>query len=178
MKHPSIAAAKQHWLDKEPMCDACNEHCPHGTSSGWAWWYCRCEDCRRVNLIRCDNWFHDNQAYRSEYMRARRTLAFDYVVKEATSRGGCADYGMVSLPGWQEEGYCVDCWNADNYLFLDWDHLPGFDKRERISQMLTRPAAMTTLKQELAKCDAVCVLHHRLRTKVRAKRDIIEVNVS
>jgi hypothetical protein len=34
------------------MCDECFSRCPHGTSSGYSWWYCRCNDCRSYRAPR------------------------------------------------------------------------------------------------------------------------------
>ncbi|WP_055693381.1 hypothetical protein [Streptomyces prasinopilosus] len=57
---------------------------------------------------------------------------------------------------------CVDCGYKEHPAALDFDHLPGHEKRRGISRMLT--AHRNTLLAELAKCEVVCSNCHRIRT--------------
>ena len=57
---------------------------------------------------------------------------------------------------------CTDCGFNAHSAALDFDHLPGFEKRATVSSMLARPTK--TLMAEVAKCEVVCSNCHRIRT--------------
>ena len=75
---------------------------------------------------------------------------------------------------WRREHPCVKCMNdtnyKHNYLLIEADHLPEFEKVEKCSSMsywsvkCRGPAAQ---KDELMKCQALCVFHHALVTQQR-----------
>lgn len=60
---------------------------------------------------------------------------------------------------------CVDCGEPEP-LFLDFDHLR--DKEAGVSYLANSPSSIQRLKDEIAKCEVVCVRCHRLRTAKRA----------
>ena len=75
---------------------------------------------------------------------------------------------------WRREHPCVKCMNdpnyEHNYLLIEADHLPEFEKVVSCSQVgywsvkCRGPAAQ---KDELMKCQALCVFHHALVTQQR-----------
>ncbi len=75
---------------------------------------------------------------------------------------------------WRREHPCVKCMNdpnyKHNYLLIEADHLPEFEKVKKCSNMSywchskRGPAA---LQAELMKCQASCKFHHRLVTQQR-----------
>jgi hypothetical protein len=64
------------------------------------------------------------------------------------------------------EAGCADCGYRAAAIALDFDHLPGFDKIERIAA-LAGCASLDKIKREIAKCEVVCANCHRLRTEAR-----------
>jgi hypothetical protein len=64
-----------------------------------------------------------------------------------------------------ERGKCMDCdmlVTPETHLAFEWDHREQCHKKFSVSQMAT--CANKTFHEEIAKCDLVCVLHHRLRS--------------
>ena len=64
---------------------------------------------------------------------------------------------------------CADCGETFPIYVMHWDHLPGFQKIDQVSVMVssrTREAAL----EELKKCELVCANCHVMRTVSRAKR--------
>jgi hypothetical protein len=57
---------------------------------------------------------------------------------------------------------CIDCGYRDHPAALDFDHLPGFEKRGGIARMMGYHR--NTLLAEIAKCEVVCSNCHRIRT--------------
>jgi len=61
---------------------------------------------------------------------------------------------------------CEDCGYNENPVALQFDHLPEFDKINRISA-LTK-GNFTKLIDEIVKCEVVCANCHAIRTHQRA----------
>ena len=66
---------------------------------------------------------------------------------------------------------CTDCGYKGHPAALDFDHLPGFEKREIIARMIGWPRS--TLLAELAKCEVVCANCHRIRTWKRKQASLL-----
>lgn len=64
---------------------------------------------------------------------------------------------------------CADCGVRYPAIVMDLDHLPQFTKLAALSQMVQNPSQYTEqqLRDELAKCEAVCANCHRLRSASR-----------
>jgi len=63
---------------------------------------------------------------------------------------------------------CQDCGGKFPVECMDFDHVRGKKKRN-VAQM--KYAALTTLLDEIAKCDVVCANCHRIRTMARIKNE-------
>lgn len=63
----------------------------------------------------------------------------------------------------KENSRCADCHISD-YRVLDFDHLPGNEKYDGISEMVSRGVSLVRLAEEMGKCDVVCSNCHRIRT--------------
>ena len=61
---------------------------------------------------------------------------------------------------------CTDCGNVFPPEAMQWDHLPGMDKRGDVSTLTG--LSMRQILDEIAKCDLVCTNCHILRTAARA----------
>lgn len=68
---------------------------------------------------------------------------------------------------------CVDCGPGINhpYYVLQFDHMPGFEKSEKINRLLWR-ASHATIREEITKCEVVCANHHAIRTYERIMETI------
>lgn len=67
------------------------------------------------------------------------------------------------LKEYKEVHPCVDCGEKD-WFILEFDH-PNDNKRANVSDM--RGLSITTIKDEIAKCDVVCPNCHKRRTYSR-----------
>ena len=69
---------------------------------------------------------------------------------------------------------CTDCKNTFPHYVMEFDHVPERGKKVMdIGKMTNRSINAPTFKAELAKCDLVCAICHKVRTYKReqAKRD-------
>lgn len=60
---------------------------------------------------------------------------------------------------------CADCGYRENAVALDFDHLPGTEKKYRVACMAGVSRAL--IDAEIAKCEVVCANCHRIRTANR-----------
>lgn len=76
----------------------------------------------------------------------------------------------VNNIGWMDElksGPCADCGKCYDPVCMDWDHLPGFEKKFNVSAMVRNTYSREAIEAEIAKCELVCANCHRIRTKQR-----------
>ncbi len=64
---------------------------------------------------------------------------------------------------------CVDCGYREHPVALQFDHLPGHEKKYTIAQM-TNNIRMELVLAELAKCEVVCANCHAVRTLGRRRK--------
>lgn len=73
----------------------------------------------------------------------------------------------AQLDGYKMERGCADCGTRIHPIILDFDHLPGFEKRKNVSELLKSNYSARVVWDEVAKCEVVCSNCHRLRGLVR-----------
>lgn len=61
---------------------------------------------------------------------------------------------------------CADCGVQYEWFIMELDHLPQFEKVDRVSR-LARSRSMAVIVAEVAKCDVVCANCHTRRTYLR-----------
>jgi len=61
---------------------------------------------------------------------------------------------------------CVDC-GEDDPIVMEFDHLPGCDKKYEVSSMVGSSYSIETIKKEIDKCEVVCANCHKRRTAKR-----------
>lgn len=61
---------------------------------------------------------------------------------------------------------CVDCGYREHVAALDFDHLPGTEKKFGIAKGVY-DFGWATIAAEIAKCEVVCANCHRIRTASR-----------
>ncbi len=59
---------------------------------------------------------------------------------------------------------CADCGGRWHPLVMEFDHLPGTDKRANLGDGLARKLGGEAIRAEIAKCEVVCPTCHRIRT--------------
>jgi hypothetical protein len=62
---------------------------------------------------------------------------------------------------------CMDCGHKFHWYAMDFDHREGVEKEYNIYKMTQGSHTLEALKREIAKCDMVCAVCHRLRTAKR-----------
>ena len=83
--------------------------------------------------------------------------------KGSTGRKRREEYALLKRE--LKKGPCVDCGKSYPPEAMDFDHLPGVDKKFKISG--NSPRSKKKLLEEITKCELVCVLCHRTRTFAR-----------
>mgnify|MGYP003572159057 CR=1 FL=1 len=68
--------------------------------------------------------------------------------------------------GLKEQGSCVDC-GVSNPIVLEFDHLPGHEKKGHIASLVSSGYGKATIDAEIAKCELVCANCHKVRTHER-----------
>jgi hypothetical protein len=64
---------------------------------------------------------------------------------------------------------CADCKQSFHPVAMDFDHLPGHTKLKSIAYMVMRRWSLSSIIEEIAKCEIVCSNCHRVRTIKRLK---------
>ena len=64
---------------------------------------------------------------------------------------------------------CYDCGYNQHPAALDLDHLPGFEKKATVSQLVEGDYSLSVIFAEIEKCEVVCSNCHRIRTSMRRK---------
>lgn len=84
----------------------------------------------------------------------------DYILRARIRSSGLREEvsGLKSRP-------CFDCLLSFPSWAMDFDHLR--DKRDGLNSMVRRRLSRAIILSEIEKCDPICVLCHRLRTKKR-----------
>lgn len=77
---------------------------------------------------------------------------------------------MEFIQNYKLERGCVDCGFKGHPAALEFDHLPQFEKKYAISELMVRMnIPHDVLLEEMAKCEVVCANCHRVRTFDRAQ---------
>ncbi len=59
---------------------------------------------------------------------------------------------------------CADCGKVYPSYVMDFDHLPGFEKRFELGRAVRGTYSIKSIEEEIAKCEVVCANCHRERT--------------
>ena len=86
-------------------------------------------------------------ASRAKSIKKRQRVGYDFIRSYKLEKG-CADCGYNAHPA-----------------ALDFDHLPGVDKKFELA--LAQSRGIDSIKAEAAKCEVVCANCHRVRTALR-----------
>lgn len=129
--------------------------------------------CRLCHCIETDKEFKNNQSetYSAIKSRQRKKVIYDYVNCEKIKIGKCARCELKVDP--TEEKI--------PFSYMEFDHLPGFEKIATISQMVAQPCKYTqeNIRLEMGKCQLVCSECHfiiTLERKVIKKKNLQRLN--
>ena len=101
-----------------------------------------------------------NKEYAQERYREQRTW---YVQrnKAAKKRNLAFIVALKNAP-------CTDCGQKYPPEAMDFDHVRGRKKKD-LAKMVVDMASIEAIKEEIAKCELVCAVCHRIRTANRRK---------
>ncbi len=122
----------------------------HGSYSEYTNHGCRCDECRSAARLYHKKQREERGAEIDARNTALRVERREWLNQYKTDRG-CVDCGYYAYP-----------------VALDFDHLPEYEKLNRIS--ILKYSSMEKLMAEIAKCEIVCANCHRVRTEVRSGR--------
>lgn len=130
----------------------------------------KCGKCKRRKLLK---FFSCNGKYRASYCKPcvkRYNHAYELKNRSQRLAYGVSyakrNYALIeelkSVP-------CKDCGVPYPPVVMDFDHLPGYVKHRKLSDMAKAQYSEEAIRREAAKCDVVCANCHRLRTAARLK---------
>lgn len=128
---------------------------PHGAYSRYTKYGCRCDLCREANREHFRKYKPSMAAklHRMEYdktaRRKKKNLRREYLAK------------LKSVP-------CKDCGLTFPWYCMDFDHVPERGPREFwLSHWASHQMPWDRLQKEIDKCDVVCAICHRVRSRKR-----------
>src|ERR1017187_1622043 len=128
---------------------------PHGSYCRYTRHGCRCPLCRESNRKHYCEYKPSKSAkqhrieYDKEARHSKKVNRREYIQQ------------LKSVP-------CKDCGKTFPWYCMDHDHVPERGKREfLISHWVSRQMKWDKLEKELAKCDIICAICHRVRTRKR-----------
>jgi len=84
--------------------------------------------------------------------------------RESSKRARKLRYEMINAL--KESKPCADCGQFFEGFLMDFDHLPGHLKIGNVAN-LVKNAGLPKILRELEKCDVVCCMCHRKRSRAR-----------
>lgn len=96
-----------------------------------------------------------------EVLCANCHLIHHYKPKEIYHRNNVTN-NMSWLKQYKENLCCVDC-KIRNFVVLAFHHLDGIDKKNTISKMASNGYSVSSLIEEIEKCEVLCCNCHRIR---------------
>ena len=68
----------------------------------------------------------------------------------------------------KEKSVCADCGEKYHYSQMDFDHISG-KKKHNLARYANSAVSISTIKDEIKKCEVVCANCHRYRTWLRTQ---------
>ena len=92
-----------------------------------------------------------------------------------------ADKWRYMIQKKRDAGSCNQCkvvFDESASTYFEFDHLPGTDKVDNVSNMVRSYCSLADLKAEIAKCQLLCGNCHRIVTYDRRRADILQKRAS
>lgn len=130
----------------------------------------RCTEIKSVDLFTKSASRKDGlQAYCSECMKAYRIEHYRSNKKQYYDRNEKTRQKIREIIWESKSGPCLDC--GESYpsepWVMDFDHREDHDKIMEVSKLASY-GSVRKIKEEISKCDLLCVICHRRRTAERA----------
>jgi hypothetical protein len=122
------------------QCRKCSEEAREGRRTCPA---CAARERVRYHQRKAEGRYVEGREAKRESKRRRRR-AVEAIVRAAKARP------------------CADCGGTFHFAAMQFDHLPGTAKTERVSKMMTSSDA--AVRAKMAKCEVVCANCHAVRT--------------
>ena len=104
------------------------------------------------------------KAYRKEYYARTKDASVAYSLAFIRNR---RKENKEFLDAIKSTTPCTDCSSLYPPYVMQFDHLPGFVKRNAVAVLSSEGVSIQTLKDEIAKCELVCANCHAIRTHER-----------
>lgn len=101
-----------------------------------------CKECARISK---SDWYKRHKSETKSRMQTRRVSVREYV------------QGLKAVP-------CVDCGQSFHHSLMDFDHLDPETKSQSVSTIASQWISTKKVDIEVAKCDPVCCMCHRVRS--------------
>lgn len=131
-------------------CTFCKKSKPLSDFNNWK----KAKDGKQHRCRGCQNQYQRDLYARSEERRAS--------IRRSDMRGKSRNRDYINSI--KESGFCKDC-GEDNPLVLSFDHLHS--KEFNISDAPRNALSLGRIKEEIAKCELVCLNCHAIRTHNR-----------
>lgn len=118
-----------------------------------------CNRCKRV--LPTDN-FYKNRAETTGLQRWCKDCSRDNTT--STKRKYREELNRIKT-----DAGCVDCGYNSHPEALEFDHLPGYTKLDKVSGLFDKGGSWSLVLEEVSKCEVVCANCHRVRTFNRRK---------
>lgn len=131
----------------------------------------RCSKCKKMLLESKFNWkirgvklsYQCKQCSR-EYVRNHYKNNLNYYLRKAKKRNRVLREEAISYIGSYLLSHpCVDC-GENNVLVLEFDHRDRADKQFEINKIVRSRHSLSSLVDEISKCDVRCANCHRIKT--------------
>jgi hypothetical protein len=73
----------------------------------------------------------------------------------------------------EAKGPCVDCGRVYHPCAMDFHHIDSEDKDMEISKMIGMGASQERLRAEIAKCEVLCAICHRIRHFKKTNLEVV-----
>lgn len=87
---------------------------------------------------------------------------------EAERKRQARDRNKEYIRNIKEKYPCADCGEHYHYSQMDFDHIQG-KKKNNLARYANSAVSLSTIKDELKKCELVCANCHRYRTWLRTQ---------
>jgi len=120
----------------------------------------KCKKCVSIySRLRKDTRYTNHKRWVSENRDRNRRLCREAAEKTRPQRDAVIDAA--------KDRPCTDCGLRFPPLAMDFDHLPGNTKRNKVSHLRRLGYSLKYIKEEISKCEVVCSCCHRTRTRKR-----------
>jgi hypothetical protein len=126
----------------------------------------KCSSCKKrksVLLFRIKN--KKTGARRSVCQPCQSEMVRNWHAKNRVSHNAQIKAAQEERMAWVQklkEVPCLDCGNSFHFCAMDFDHRPGEKKNFELHKL--KSFGLQKIKEEIAKCDVVCAVCHRIRT--------------